>query len=213
MKTLFTLVLACMFFAGNAQSTIPAFHFKTALSFNPTVLLATDNTVMLGAEHRLPHKLALVLDAGYIFESLYFQEDVKKGVRGFAVRPGLKLYNGSKKGFFQFQVAYKQVDYTLEDWLGKGTVNNTPTYEKLQEFTYRKKALSFNILAGELFRISDVVFIELYGGAGVKFKYQRPMEEAASYRNGETDFGFNTFEEKYTTVNMPLGIKLLIALK
>jgi hypothetical protein len=213
MKTFFTLALASMAFMANAQSSNPEFRFKTALSFNPTVLLATDYTVMLGAEHRLPHYLALVLDAGYIFGSYYFNDNVQKGVRGFAVRPGLKLYNRSEKGFFQFQVAYKQVDYTLEDWLGKGCVNKTPAYEKLQEFTYRKKALSFNVLAGELFRISDAVFVELYGGAGVKFKFQRPTEEATCYRDNETGFGFNTFEEKYITANVPLGVKLLVAIK
>ena len=62
MKTFLTLALTCMTLFSAAQSHTPAFNFKTALSFNPTVLAASDNTAMIGAEQRLKNRLAVVLD-------------------------------------------------------------------------------------------------------------------------------------------------------
>lgn len=203
-----------MAFCCAAQTKPEIFRFKTAVSLNPTVLLATDLTAMVGAEHRLPHRLAVVLDAGYIFDTYYIQTPEMKGVSGFQLRPGLKWYNKRQKGFFQFQVAYKQVDYKMDDWLGKACVDGVPAYEQWQRFTYRKTALSFNVLAGELFRITDNVLLELYAGLGVKIKNQRPTEKDACYRNnwGEA-FVFNTFQEHTVTANLPIGIKVLVPIK
>lgn len=210
MKTFFTLVLSCIAIWASAQTTPSAFHFNTAVSFNPVVLAATDNTAMPGAEYRLPHRLAVVLDAGYIFASYYFRDGVLKGVSGVALRPGLKWYTKSGKGFLQLQLSYKQVGYKLEDWLGKACVNGVASYEQFQEFTYRKKAFSVNALAGEFFRLSDGVLLELYGGAGVKIKNQGPAERAACYRN-TNEIG-STFREHVVTSNVPLGIKLLVVI-
>lgn len=212
MKKMLTLVFTCMALYSAAQLKDSVFHFKKAFSFNPVVLAATDNTAMLGAECRLENNIALVLDAGYIFSSYYIQ-DALKGTSGFTLRPGVKLYNKSEKTFYQFQVWYKQVDYKLVDWLGKGCVAGVPTYEQRQEFAYRKKALSLNVMAGELYHLSDAVLLELYGGVGVKIKAQRPVEKGACYRNSEGTGAFSMFREKYSTINAPCGIKILVAIK
>ena len=213
MKKFLTLALTCFTLYSAAQSRTPVFGFKTALSFNPTVLAATDNTAMIGAEQRLKNRLALVLDAGYVFSTYYMTNDALKGTSGFTFRPGLKLYEKGMHGFFQFQVSYKQVDYKMEDWLGKDCVDNVATYEKFQEFIYRKKTLSFNALAGELFRLSDAVMLELYAGIGMKIKNQRPAEERACYRNTENGIIFSPFRDHYNTINAPVGIKLMVAIK
>src|SRR6476620_5734057 len=212
MRTFFALLLACISLCGRAQMMHSVFHFNDAITFNPSVLIATDNAAMLGVEHQLSHRLSLALDAGYIFGTYYILNNTLKGTSGFAVRPGLKYYNASGKGFLQFQVAYKQVDYKLEDWLGKDGVNGTPAYEKFQEFTFRKKAFSFNALAGELFRFSNTVFLELYGGLGAKLKHQQPTEANAIYQNAN-GFTFNLLQEETTTINVPMGLKLIVAIK
>ncbi len=198
-----------------AQSTHTAFTYKTAVSFNPTVLIGTDVTVMFGAEHRLKHNLALVLDAGYVFQSSYFNdENVVKNSRGFNLRPGVKLYTREEKRFYlQLQVFYKQVDYQIYDWLGKSCVNGIATYEQLQNFTYRKKAASINFLTGRVFRISDAVLLELYGGLGVKIKNQKPLETASCYRINEGVGFVNIFNEHSVTPNVPFGIKIQIPVK
>lgn len=214
MKKYFTLLLTSAALCGTAQSDRSSFGFKTAVSFNPTVLLATDNTAMVGAEYRLKGKLALVLDAGYIFDTRYFRDDVLRRVGGFAFRPGLKLYTkAEKRAYFQFLISYKQVDYKIEDWLGKACVNEIPAYEQLQNFTYRKKTLSFALLAGQLFRISDGVLLELYAGVGVKIKDQQPTEKESCYRNAERGFLFSTFQEHSVTATVPFGIKILVPVK
>src|SRR5215218_2788993 len=160
MKPFFSLVLTCMVLCSAAQHIRSPFDFKTALSFNPTVLLATDQTAMLGAEHRLNNRLSLVLDAGYIFHSYYFQDNVPNSTSGFTVRPAVKYYGKrNPHTSFLFQIAYKQVNYKITDWLGKACVAGIPSYEQLQEFTYRKKVLSFNMMAGQLYRLSDRILV------------------------------------------------------
>lgn len=68
-------------------------------------------------------------------------------------------------------------------------------------------------MTGRLFRISDVILLELYGGAGVKIKDQKPTETAACYRNNDAVVFTNIFQEHLVTANLPLGIKILIALE
>jgi hypothetical protein len=212
MKTFLLLVLTGVFLSSAAQQT--PFTFKTALSFNPVVLVATDNTAMVGAEHRLSNRFSAVLDAGYIFGSFYFLANVQKGASGFAVRPAIKYYvNNKHRKFIQLQAPYKQVTYKIEDWLGKGCVLGVPSYEKWQRFTYHKKVLSFNTLFGKLYRVNNVLMLELYGGIGVTIKDQGPTEEATCYRNNEVGFPVSRFREHSVTSNFPVGIKLLIALK
>src|SRR5215217_270815 len=204
MKSFFSLVLTCMVFCSTAQTTRSPFDFETALSFNPFVLLGTDQTAMLGAEHRLNNRLSLVLDAGYIFGSYYFQDNVSNGTSGFTVRPAVKLYGKRNPNTsFLFQVSYKQVGYKITDWLGKACVAGVPSYEQLQNFTYRKKVLSFNVMAGQLYRLSERILVELEGGFGVKFKSQRPTETNTCYRNNESGSVFQTFRETYTSLNVP----------
>jgi len=214
MKKLFLPLLTCAVLSAASQSKQVVYNYGTAISFNPTVLIGTDYTVMLGAEHRLKNNLAVVLDAGYVFHSAYFNRDVIKSTSGFSVRPGIKIYTKENKRFYlQLGVFYKQVDYKIYDWLGKDCVNEIPTYEQLQNFTYRKKSVSFNVMGGWNFRISDIILLELYTGMGVKIKNQKPTEEGSCYRNNDpVGFG-NIFTEHLVTPSLPFGIKILVPIK
>ena len=215
MKKILSVLFTCTVFYACAQSPHSVFGFKTAVSFNPSLVIGPDHTVMFGIEQRLKTKLALVLDAGYVFQSSYLNgEDVVKGASGFNLRPGIKLYTKDEKRFYlQMQVFYKQVNYKIYDWLGKSCVNEIPTYEQLQNFTYRKKTVSLNFMAGTLFRISEAIILELYEGAGVKIKDQKSTEAASCYRNNDGGILLNTFREHSVTPNLAIGIKMLVRIK
>jgi len=227
MKKIFALILSCCVLNATGQITEDSsaqfrkdsirqmkrqiFNFKTALSFNPSLLAATDIAVMFGIEHRLKTNIALVLDAGYIIHSTYFSnQTVLRGVSGFNIRPGIKFYiNDSKRVFLMMQMFYKQVDYRVYDWLGKNCVNTIPTFEQLQNFTYSKKTVSFNLISGYPLRISNRIMIEGYGGLGLKFKNQKPTEENACYRNNERLF-IITLREHSVSPNLVEGVKVLV---
>jgi hypothetical protein len=197
---------------ATAQKRTPV-EYKTALQFNPSVLLGADYTFMLGAEKRVKRNVGLLLDAGYIFQSSYFEPDKIKRATGISVRPAARLYMGRyDREFLQLQLFYKQVNYRMYDWLGKSCVNGVTTFEQLQNFTYRKKALAVNVMAGELFPLSGNLFLELYVGIGVKFKRQGPTEKRSCYRDEENSF-LNIYASKSVAPNVPLGIKLLYALR
>lgn len=206
MRTFFSALAFCGALSCAAQSTRSPLDFKTAVGFNPTVLAATDMTAMISAEQNAGGQLAIVLDAGYVFGSYYFQDMAPRRTRGFALRPGVKWYAKTGGSYYQFQFAYKQVDYTMHDWLGKACVNGVPSYEQLQDFVYRKKTFSSNVLAGQLFPISNTMLLDLYAGFGVKIKHQQPTEQNACYRNED-------FQERRTTATVALGVKFLIALQ
>jgi hypothetical protein len=212
MKTILFLVFVLFTWDVAAQSTPSVFNYKTAVSFNPSVLAGPDYTAMFGAEYRLKERFALTLDVGYVFDSYYFREGSVKGTSGFSIRPGVKLYpRPDKQFYFQFSIFYKHVDYKMYDWLGKDCVNQIPTYEQLQDFRYRKKTLSFNVLRGRNFRISDQVFVELYAGLGIKIKDQGPTEKHACHGNLQTGIINRSFQGNQVTAHVPLGIKLVVA--
>lgn len=208
-------ILGLLLCAGaQAQAQKPPIEYKTALSFNPSVIIGVDYTAMFGVEHRVKHNLGLVLDAGYVFYSTYFGQGVVQGTSGFSVRPGIRLYHGRQnKEFFQFQLFYKQANYKLHDWLGKDCVQDVPSYEQLQNFTYRKQTLAFNLMAGELYRFSDRFFGEIYVGVGVKIKLQEPTEPNSCYRDEDNGPGFNMYRKHSVGPNIPAGFKLIYKLE
>ena len=215
MKYFLLLLCAVWSLCAAAQNRSRNFDFNTAVSVHPLMLIGEDVTAMIGVEHHLKNKLAVVMDAGYILQSNYFNGmDALKSVSGFTLRPGIKLYHQDRKrSYLMAQLFYKQVSYKLYDWLGKDCVNNVPAYEQLQEFTYRKKTMSLNFMAGQFYHISDKLLLELYGGLGVKFKNQVPTEKNSCYRNNERGIIFSKFQENITLPNIPVGIKLLFILE
>jgi len=211
MKSILLGLLFCVPFLLHAQRK--PLDYKMAVSFNPSLLIGSDYTVMLGAEYRVKEKIGLLLDAGYIFHSSYFEANKIKGASGFNLRPAVRWYGRKGKEFLQLQLFYKHVDYNIYDWLGKNCVNEVPAYEQLQNFIYRKKAVTLNFIVGEMYRLSDDLYIEIYAGLGTKFKSQGPTEPNSCYRNEGGDVGFNMYNEKSVTPNVPMGFKLVYLLK
>ena len=123
----------------HAQKTKDNIDYKTAITFNPSMLLSIDYCFMAGAEYRIKPKMVLALEAGYIFASDKignWQNNQNQGqnqkATGFIIRPAIKFFVNEKNTFyFQPQMFYKQVTHHLYDWLGKDVVNGVASYEQL----------------------------------------------------------------------------------
>lgn len=185
-------------------------NYKTSLNISPLALLNVDNEVMAGLEHRLAPNWSFALDAGVIFDSYYLSE-IKKAW-GFEVRPAVRYYyDEHQRTYLQTQLFYKQVDYGFHDWLGKDAVNRVPAYEKLQDFTFRKKVLSLSFQFGALLPLSDQFFIDIYGGLGGRYKDQGVTESNAVYTTIED--GSLIRGPKVWTICMPVGAKICYIIK
>lgn len=208
MKILLTLLLAAATLSLSAQKNKPLVVYKKAISLSPLALADIDHTVLLTGEYRLKPNLALLADAGYIFASDY-RSNIKK-TTGFNIRPSVRMYHGKRnKGYLQAQAFYKMVDYTITDWIGKDCVDGVPAYEKLEDFTYRKNVMGFNIIAGGLLPLSPSHkwLIDLYGGLGIRVKNHKVVNEpdgCYELNNG----GFFNFEMNGTTISVPLGLRI-----
>ena len=212
MKTILSLAFTILMWDAAAQLNDSVFQYKTAVSVSPLAVIGMDYTALFGVEHRLKNKLSLTLDLGYVFYSTYLGRTVVNGTSGFNVRPGIKVYGkADKRSYVQFTIFYKHVNYKVYDWLGMGCVNGIPTYEKLQDFTFRKKTVSFNAISGRIFRLTDHILLEVYGGLGVKIKDQHPTEAAACYLNNEGGIFGRAFQEHRVSANVPVGVKMVIA--
>jgi opacity protein-like surface antigen len=194
---------------GQAQRK--GMFYKTAFNISPLALANTDGQLMAGIEHRSGKGWAYVFDAGYIFSSYYLNH--AKKVKGFELRPAIRYYHGKyKREYWQAQLFYKKVDYQFRDWLGKDVVNGTPSYEKLQDFTFRKKVLSFSFMGGETIPLSDNIFIDVYGGIGARYKEQAVTEPNSVYEPVEGNTPI-IYGPKVWSICAPVGVKLSFVLR
>lgn len=195
----------CFFLiSASAQKKAQEFDYKIAINISPLAMADVDNGLMLGAEYRFNPRIALLVDASYLFDSYYFSQP--KHVSGFTIRPTLRHYTKAKKVFVQLQGFYKQVDYTLHGWLDKNLVNNVPSYSQLQDFDYRKKVWGINFMGGVLKSISsDRFYLDIAGGLGFRFKEQGVTEPNSRMRQWAVIGDFN---DRITTLSLPLSVKL-----
>ena len=213
MKLLVTLLLAAATLSLSAQNSKPPVVYKQAISFSPLALADIDHTVMLTGEYRIKPNLALLADVGYVFASDY--RSMIKKTAGFNIRPAVRIYHGRRnKGYLQAQAFYKMVDYTINDWIGKDCVDGVPAYQKLEDFTYRKNVLGFNIIAGGLLPLSPSQkwLIDLYGGLGFRSKKHKVVNEPDGCYDLNTG-GFFNFDIDGTSVSVPLGVRITHVLK
>jgi len=202
----------CFFLlSAKAQKKAQGFDYKTAINISPLAIADVDNGLMFGAEYRINPRIALLVDASYLFDSYYFSQP--KHVSGFTVRPILRHYinNNEKQGFIQIQSFYKQVDYTLHDWVDKNLVDNVPSYSQLQDFNYRKKVWGFNFMGGFLKSLSsDRFFLDFAGGLGFRYKKQGTTEPNTGIRQRRV---FDNSSDGVPMLSLPVSIKLAYRLK
>ena len=212
MKKLILLLLVAATFTATAQEQRRPVIYKKAISLSPLALADIDHTLLLTGEYRLKPNLALVTDVGYIFASYYLSNI--KSTWGINFRPSIRYYYGRRnKGYLQAQGFYKMVNYTVNDWLGKDCVNGVPTYEKQQDFIYRKSVTGFHLTAGAVLPLSPTHkwLIDLYAGLGVRHKNHKLVNEPnACYNINGGLFDLN--RQNNTTLSLPAGVKLTYVL-
>lgn len=214
MKKSFLLLFLSAAIVASAQNKKQPVVYKKAISLSPLALADMDHTLMLTGEYRLHNKLALLVDAGYIFASEYFSQERKTW--GYNIRPAIRMYYGKRnKGYLQAQAFHKSVTYTLHDWLGQNCVNGVPTYEKLQEFDFRKNVTGFHLTAGAVLPLtqSHKWLIDLYGGIGFRSKKHHLVNQPDACYNLVGTALFNFQMDDVTTASLPLGVRITYVLE
>ena len=213
MKKLLLLLVVFPFCVCAQDSRVPFTEKRSAVSFNPFMLIGVDFTVMAGYEHKLASKLYMSNEAGYIFASEYISngESTSNG-KGFNIRPSLKWFVAKDNKFYlQPQVFYKQVTHKMYDWVGKNPVNGVPAYEQLEEFRYRRKITGFNIVAGSVLPLDwkGNGYIDVYIGLGVRSKKSQVVEHNVVYQRPT---GIFVPADDGVFASMPLGVRFIYAL-
>ncbi len=180
--------------------------------FNFTGLLDVfDENISLGIEYRFKSLWSAGSDVAYIFRSDYLSESNTAG--GIILRPFFRYYfNTRGRIFLEAQVHYKYAVYKLTDWVGRDVSNGIPAYEEYTTFRYHKRALGLNINFGDNVNLTrdEKLRLEPYIGLGVRFKKQG-VDNGVYAR--ERRLLASIYEPKYSTVVLPLGMRLVYDFK
>jgi hypothetical protein len=144
---------------------------KLSLRFNFLGLAdPIDNHLSFGLEKHFHSNWSAGSDAGWVFHSAYARSI--KETNGLLVRPFIRYYTSPGKNFWEAELHYKYVAYTIEDWIGRMPVNNVPSYEEFTRFKLNKHATGIHFKYGGQSNLSpDKKFkLEYTIGTGVRFK-------------------------------------------
>jgi hypothetical protein len=185
-------------------------NYKLVLGINPLAPLQDDNVLMLCGEWRFKDKVALVGDAGYIFNS-YYLENVK-AAKGFIIRPALRQYLNDRNNFYgQVQLFYKKVNYHIQDSVTIIDNNGQTTREK-EDFWHHKSVEGVNFMIGTIQPLfKGKAFIDLYLGIGMRQK----QEDLTAIGIPDDDIKNleNPILSKGSAPSLPMGIKFIVLIK
>jgi hypothetical protein len=198
---------------GTGQSIKSYFPEKKIVGrFNFTGLLDVfDENISIGAGYRFSPHWSTGIDVAYIFKSIYLSES--KVANGIILRPFIRYYPKKEKGgFLEAEIHYKYVAYRLTDWVGRDATNGVPAYEEYATFHYNKRVMGLNINAGTDENLSrdKRLRLEVYIGIGIRFKKQGA--DIGIYTRQRELFQ-NLYNPQYSTVVLPLGMRLLYDIK
>lgn len=167
---LFLLFLKSDLHAQKTDSIRP--HYDWALRINPLGLIDVfDHHLNVGVEKVLNSYWSVALEASGYFASQYYAD--ARRTSGYMVKPSIRFYADKEKFFFlEVEPFYKQVNYRMEDWLGKESVEGIPSYFEFTEFVLQKKVVGGHLKAGiqtNLTRDRNW-WIEFTLGAGIRSK-------------------------------------------
>ncbi len=170
-----------------------------------------DENASVGGEYKFAPNWSAGSDVAYIFNSVYVK-DAKK-TRGYIVRPFIRFYPDTwRNGFLEVQFHYKYASYQLADWMGRDVTNGVPAYEEYTTFQYKKKAWGFHLNAGSSTKITpdNKLRLEFYIGLGIRYKKQYTDNGIFTPKNVTFSGLYNPH---YTTVVLPIGLRLVYDLK
>ncbi|HWJ27347.1 MAG TPA: hypothetical protein VNS32_12450 [Flavisolibacter sp.] len=207
-KVLLPILLVCTLFA-QAQKKVDTIQYKMLIGFSPLAMIQDDNVLMANGEYRLTSKLALAVDAGYIFYSSYYTS--VQNASGFIFRPAIRGYMNERNNFYiQGQAFYKSATYLLHDWLNRDVENGVPAYQEMTDFRYRKNVVGGNFMIGTIQPIfKRNGYVDLYMGFGLRYKKSHLVNEPRStYRRPS----FITTDDR-TLPSLPMGIKFMFVIQ
>ncbi len=213
MKSFLLAVLALVSLGVTAQNGKAPVEYQKAVFVNPLMLIGPDFTLAGGYEFRVKPSAVISLEAGYIMGSGHFDNgtDNSRSATGFIVRPSVKYFVNTRKNFYlQPQLFYKMVNHKMNDWLGKNCVDDVPTYEERQDFTYRRQAYGFNLIGGVLLPTRSRLMFDIYFGLGIRHRKVGVVGEPNSCYEPMNMLSLG--EDEGTYPNVPLGLRLLFKL-
>ncbi|OQP55911.1 hypothetical protein A4H97_20185 [Niastella yeongjuensis] len=208
---------------GNSQHRMrkpwPGDTSKICLRMNFLGLLDNqDGNGSIGGEVRLNKTWSAIMDAGYIFYSEYFKNADKAS--GFILRPGFRAYlNKYRNMYVDLQMHYKNVRYTINDYMDNDAMNNPPANRELKEFQIQKRVVGGQILfGGKLFLSRNYRwFFEFYIGLGLRYKEEYLYNEPdGEYGHSWGIFRAGTLTPKKSTMvvaAVPYGMRLVFAIR
>ena len=123
------------------------------------------------------------------------------------------ILKGTGKFYGEFELHYKRVDYTIEDWIGRNAVNGVASYEEFTTFKSRKESAGANVKARfqEKITKNGRLYMEIYVGLGAKTKKQKLVNQPKSSTYPLSDFfDFNNNSDLFPSA--PGGVRLLFRL-
>ncbi|HSK12886.1 MAG TPA: hypothetical protein VK907_06695 [Phnomibacter sp.] len=177
-----------------------------------------DMNLTLGAEHAYSADRSFALDAGYVFASVYGNENNDlQGASGFTLRVAHRWYYGSNSPWFvEPTIGMKMVRYGGdEQWVGRGVVNGVPAYEQWMKVGSKKEVVNANLRIGLRSRMDkgQRIGVEIYAGLGLRYRnYYQNIPPDAIIEEPVT-WGFDPFAfGKGVTIDIPMGFRLLCRL-
>lgn len=156
-----------------AQKFSDTLYATTAfIRFNPLGLIdVNDLNLSIGVEKRFSAKSSVAFDFAYLIYDVKFRDQGK--TRGIMLRPAYRLFTGESFFFIEGELHYKLVTHRIIDWVGRGVVNNVPSYFEYTRFRLRKEVFGVHLKAGRQYNVSEKIWLEVYLGIGIHFRQYR----------------------------------------
>ena len=182
------------------------------LRINPMGLIdPIETNLSLGTEYRFHESWATSADVAYVFQSYNVRN--AKHAKGFIVRPAIRKYfDRGLNTYVEAELHYKMVSSTVEDWVGRKTVNGVAAYQEYKRFHARKNVGGLHLKLGvqESLNRSHRLWLEVYAGIGVRHRWlTNDLPSDATYQFMRSMFATNLNEERSTVPAFVGGFRLM----
>lgn len=185
---------------------------KLSARFSPLALADfLDGNLSLGAEYRLNKTIAVTMDAGWIFYSHFAARAWH--TKGVILRPAIRLYVWDNL-FLDLQFHYKNVIYDVQDSL-QHTMSSGGVTMVDTSFKFERTVKGLHVMVGYKWPLDNKqrLWLELYAGLGVHFKWQQYYRDPNSiYANEHNLFRISNFNGGWTPA-FPAGVRILYRFK
>jgi hypothetical protein len=195
---------------GIAQEKTNQFVYRYAIRFNPLALLdVVDHNFSVGGEYCFRPQWSVTADLSYIFASAIY---VNSKTSGFIIKPAIRYYVTVEKRFYiEMDVFYKQVGYSITDWVGKDCVNGVPAFEEYKQFIYRKQVGGIDVKGGITTNLSrdQKLRLEGYFGFGIRKRSFGVKDDPRACYSSNRLFDADQNLIRHVTGSVPCGLRLV----